>query len=84
MTTFINQNSELIPSLVKIDIEGAESLAMEGALEIIEKYKPIILLEIHSIYNAVQSLNILYNLNYQVYLLKKEDDGRCFVSATPK
>lgn len=34
-----------VPTLIKIDVEGAERLVMEGAIETISKYKPIIIFE---------------------------------------
>lgn len=34
-----------IPSLIKIDVEGAERLVLEGAINIISKYKPIVVFE---------------------------------------
>ena len=33
------------PTLIKIDVEGAERLVIEGAIETISKYKPIVLFE---------------------------------------
>lgn len=34
-----------VPTLIKIDVEGAERLVMEGAIETISKYKPTIVFE---------------------------------------
>jgi FkbM family methyltransferase len=34
-----------IPSLIKIDVEGAERLVIEGAINTISKYKPVIMFE---------------------------------------
>jgi len=34
-----------IPSLIKIDVEGAERLVLEGAVNTISKYKPIVVFE---------------------------------------
>ena len=34
-----------VPALIKIDVEGAERLVIEGAIETISKYKPIIVFE---------------------------------------
>jgi len=69
------------PFLIKIDVEGAEYLVLEGAKETLKKFKPILLLEIHSIYNMLQVGEILHSLNYQIKLLKEEKDGRCFIVA---
>ena len=45
-------------SFIKIDIEGAELFALKGALNTINKYKPIILMEI--------CINHIRNFNYNV------------------
>ena len=70
------------PALIKIDIEGAEYLALNGGLETLSKYRPILLIEIHSIFNMLKVSEILNKLNYKVELLKEEKDGRCFIAAT--
>jgi len=70
------------PDVLKIDVEGAESLVLEGARRMILKYSPIILLEIHSMLNMYLILNFFYKIGYETELLKTEKDGRCFISAT--
>jgi FkbM family methyltransferase len=37
-----------MPHLIKLDIEGAEQLALEHSLKLVEKARPIILLELHN------------------------------------
>ncbi len=70
------------PFLIKIDIEGAEYLALEGGKQFLLRYKPILLIEIHSIFNMLKVGQVLHELNYKVELLKEEKDGRCFIAAT--
>lgn len=72
-----------LPTLIKIDVEGAEYLVMEGGRYLINKCKPILLMEIHSIFNMFKVGEQLKELNYKIQLLKQEPDGRCFISATP-
>lgn len=69
------------PDIIKLDIEGAEFLALRGMVETIKRSKPLILVEIHSIYNMYIVGEILNNLNYGIELLKEEYDGRCFFAA---
>lgn len=42
-----------VPALIKIDVEGAASLVIEGAIETISKYRPIVVFE-HSNLSAAQ------------------------------
>lgn len=74
-------NTDLIPACIKIDIEGAEHLALAGALGTLGKYRPVLLIELHSIYCAIATLNILIPIGYQTELLYIEPDGRCFIGA---
>src|SRR3989339_273979 len=71
------------PALIKIDIEGAEYLALQGAEQTINQYKPIILIEIHSIFNMLKTGEMMNEWNYDIELLKEEKDGRCFLVLTP-
>ena len=72
----------LKPDIIKIDVEGAENLVLAGAENTLKKHRPIILLEVHSIYNMYAVMKMLDKLGYSVDLLKKETDGRCFLVAT--
>lgn len=72
------------PDLLKIDIEGAEFLMLKGAKNTIAKYKPTILIEIHSIYNMLIIDKMMLEWNYKIELLKEEKDGRCFLAMTHK
>lgn len=72
------------PELIKIDVEGAESLVIMGALETLHEYKPIILVEIHSPANMLHVVTLLQPLGYSLLLLKEEDDGRCLLAFEPE
>lgn len=72
------------PHIIKLDIEGAEFLAVEGMRELLKRAKPLVLVEVHSIYNMYILGDIFYSLGYGLELLKEERDGRCFFAATSK
>jgi hypothetical protein len=69
------------PDIIKIDVEGAEGSVLEGAAGVLNSHKPLILLEIHSIYGMLRTCEILRAANYTITLMKEEADGRCFLSA---
>ncbi len=75
---------DIDPFLIKIDVEGAEHLVLQGGLNIIKKYKPILLIEIHSIFNMLKVCEYCKSVDYKIELLNEDDDGRCFIAATSK
>lgn len=68
---FCNKRN-LSPELIKIDTEGAEVGILDGAVNTIRKYKPIIFLSVHprhivEVGSTVKKLeHLLADLNYQV------------------
>lgn len=72
------------PFLIKIDVEGAEYLILNGAKNYILKNKPIFLIEVHNIYNMLEVSKFLTTNQYEIKLLNKVSAERCFVAALPK
>lgn len=70
------------PRCLKIDIEGAEHLALAGGINVLKRYRPILLVELHSIYCAIATLKLIIPLGYSTELLQVEPDGRCFIGGT--
>lgn len=52
--------------LIKIDVEGAEHLVIEGAMKTIKKFKPKILFEAWNEENLNKVTKLLSKLNYKV------------------
>ena len=71
----------VIPDLIKIDIEGAELMALEGAKDILAQYLPTVFLSIHprqiaALGQSVDDLKkIIVDLGYEVWDVKR--DTRC-------
>jgi FkbM family methyltransferase len=57
------------PSVIKVDVEGAELMVFKGAIETIRRYHPIIFAEVHSSGLLTQCQNLLEGLGYQVELI---------------
>jgi len=73
-----------LPDMMKIDVEGAESLVLLGAKQTITKAKPVIFLEVHSMRNMFNVVSFLSSLSYKMEIIQEEKDGRCFIEAHPQ
>jgi FkbM family methyltransferase len=78
--------SEIIspPTLMKIDVEGAEALVLQGASATIQKFYPLIIIECHSISATYETMLFLQQNAYTTRLLKQESDGRVLIMAAHK
>jgi FkbM family methyltransferase len=56
---------QVIPSLIKIDVEGAEMSVLKGSHNLIMNYKPTILLSIHSDALRSECIEFLKKFGYQ-------------------
>jgi FkbM family methyltransferase len=59
-------------NLIKLDIEGAEYLALKGAMNSLKKFKPIIYLEISNFINFNKIKTLLNKLNYNSYIFNSK------------
>lgn len=57
------------PSLMKIDVEGAEVMVLEGACDTIRRHRPVIFAEVHSAALLDQCRKFLNAEDYQVELI---------------
>lgn len=80
--SLVSQGKVKPPTVIKIDVEGAEHLVLEGARKTLEKYHPHIIVEFHSIPATYTSMNIIEQFGYRTTLLKQESDGRVLIAAT--
>jgi FkbM family methyltransferase len=61
----IAQEMDLLPDVLKIDVEGAEFGVLQGAMEILKRRKPTIFLSTHSIELREACLNLLKEIGYK-------------------
>ena len=61
------------PSVVKVDIEGAELLALRGASECIQRYRPVIFVATHGREVHVECCRLLESWKYECRLLGCSD-----------
>ncbi|MEQ9372271.1 MAG: FkbM family methyltransferase [Coleofasciculus chthonoplastes F3-SA18-01] len=66
----------IVPDVIKIDIEGFELEALKGAVGSLSQYSPIIFLEVHPKHllennqNAIYLIDFINQLNYTIYDLR--------------
>ena len=56
----------LIPEIIKIDVEGYESEVLEGSLNTIKKYKPFLMIEINEV-SVKKVQEFLSSCNYKIF-----------------
>jgi FkbM family methyltransferase len=64
LDSFVFEQDNPAPDFLKIDVEGAEGLVLEGALLTLKTYSPTMLVEIHGPQNAKHVWQTLDTLNY--------------------
>jgi hypothetical protein len=60
------------PSIIKIDIEGGEVLALPGMLRIIREEKPILMLELHGPESERVTWELLTGNGYSLYAMDND------------
>jgi FkbM family methyltransferase len=55
---------------IKIDVEGHEHKTIAGAIKNIEKFKPIMLIEMNPSFLSNKTLNLFQNLEYKVKMIR--------------
>jgi len=81
LDSFLAMNSYKSVKLVKIDVEGAEGLVLEGAKRLLDEQKPVLLIEIHSVSAMHRVSEIVHSFNYKIELLEEDRADRCFIAA---
>ena len=75
ITTLDNlvQSGQLeLPNLIKIDVEGAEIFVLRGAVQILQKYKPKLFIEVHSRELARKCNELLTGIGYKVIVMETD------------
>ena len=83
MDTLI-ERGERAPDLIKLDVEGAELLALRGGRKLLAEKKPLLLIEMHHICLMFHLQQLLLQLGYTLRLLDEQNaiPSRCFVIAS--
>jgi FkbM family methyltransferase len=62
------------PTIVKIDVEGAEEMVLKGSLNLIKNYNPLFIIEIFNDNPYFEAVKILKNFGYTAFYLNKNGD----------
>jgi len=81
MDTLVEKQGEKPPHIIKIDVEGAEHLVLEGGRRMLAKHKPLLLVEVHHICVMLSLTRLLTELGYKLEVLDQQhaSPSRCFV-----
>lgn len=73
------------PYMIKLDVEGAEHLVLNGAEGLLSRVKPSLLIEVHNVTAMFHIQNLLLGLGYSMSMLDEThaSPSRCFVVAKP-
>ena len=84
--TLLREGRVPAPSIIKIDVEGAEALVLAGAQHLLGSLKPVLLIEVHHITAMHDTLNILLRLGYRTKIVNEAPNSpsRCFIVAQPE
>jgi len=69
---FIEETGNLLPDIVKIDIEGGEVLALPGMVKLLHAHHPILLIELHGNEAAQVTWDHLKQENYRICRMEPE------------
>ena len=84
LDSLLAQGKILPPDYIKMDIEGAELLALKGAEQCIRQYRPEIFLATHGPEIHSECCRLLDGWGYDCQILELNEDGLGEVVANPK
>ncbi len=67
MDEFVFGDPKRKPDFLKIDVEGAEDVVLEGARRTLEAYRPTLLCEVHSTEVGYSVWSILNDAGYRLF-----------------
>jgi FkbM family methyltransferase len=82
LDTLIATQGLTAPGVMKLDVEGAEALALRGAKHLLSVQKPRLVVELHGAKFARQVLEILWSLGYHCFGRLNMNDASTYKELT--
>jgi len=76
LDTVIRERGLATPDVIKLDVEGAEAMALRGARKLLDEGKPHWVIELHSGPLGVEVLEILWKYGYHCFGYLQSGTGR--------
>lgn len=73
LDSFVFQSKRQKPSIVKVDIEGGEVLALPGMVRVLRECRPILMLELHGPESEQVAWQILNSNNYSLHAMGDDE-----------
>lgn len=70
---YLVAEGQCAPTFIKIDVEGAEMLVLEGSRQLLVANKPVLLIEVHSIQSMFLVEKFLLQLGYSLSIFDNPD-----------
>lgn len=83
--TLLSEGRIPAPSIVKMDVEGAELSVLKGSSTMLSEVKPILLIEVHHIVMMFHVHKLLADAGYKIEIVDEEHSpaSRCHIIAKP-
>jgi FkbM family methyltransferase len=78
LDTLIREKNLAPPNVIKIDIEGAEAMAIEGASQVLREHAPLLVIELHGAAVATKVLQLLWQKDYHCYGYLNTETSRTY------
>ena len=78
LDTVIRNQGLTLPDVIKIDIEGAEAMALRGGRRLLCEQRPRLAIELHGPAVAAEVLQVLWDCNYHCFGYLETGGGRVY------
>jgi FkbM family methyltransferase len=78
LDTMVESGTLPAPNVIKIDVEGAEERLLRGAARTLEKYSPILAIELHGTQESRAVVRFLLNIGYLLFGFLNTDKGSIY------